>query len=100
MHTKTIKCMKPSDMQYISCEEKTDIVWISLELPCCVSCPDVGALSQLVMSTLDQTSGVTLPPLEGAGDSAEEGTAAGKLLSSGSIPFCQSDSSFLFCSQF
>ncbi|XP_053188009.1 arf-GAP with Rho-GAP domain, ANK repeat and PH domain-containing protein 1 [Scomber japonicus] len=33
---------------------------------------DVGALSQLVMSTLDQTSGVTLPPLEGAVDSAEE----------------------------
>ncbi|CAK6981361.1 arf-GAP with Rho-GAP domain%2C ANK repeat and PH domain-containing protein 1 [Scomber scombrus] len=33
---------------------------------------DVGALSQLVMSTLDQTSGVTLPPLQGAADSAEE----------------------------
>lgn len=34
----------------------------------CVSvlnmCPDVGALSQLVMSTLDPTAGVTLPQTE------------------------------------
>ncbi|XP_067465193.1 arf-GAP with Rho-GAP domain, ANK repeat and PH domain-containing protein 1 isoform X2 [Thunnus thynnus] len=33
---------------------------------------DVGALSQLVMSTLDQTSDVTLPPLEEAAESTEE----------------------------
>ncbi len=36
-------------------------------------CPDVGALSQLVMSTLDQNAGVTLPPLEGAAEPTEEG---------------------------
>ncbi|XP_070712118.1 arf-GAP with Rho-GAP domain, ANK repeat and PH domain-containing protein 1 [Pempheris klunzingeri] len=35
---------------------------------------DVGALSQLVMSTLDQNAGVTLPPLEGAAEPTEEGT--------------------------
>ncbi|KAM7373800.1 hypothetical protein PAMP_006503 [Pampus punctatissimus] len=33
---------------------------------------DVGALSQLVMSTLDQSSDVILPPLEGADKLAEE----------------------------
>ncbi|XP_070773991.1 arf-GAP with Rho-GAP domain, ANK repeat and PH domain-containing protein 1 isoform X2 [Enoplosus armatus] len=33
---------------------------------------DVGALSQLVMSTLDQNAGVTLPPLEGAAEPTEE----------------------------
>ena len=37
-------------------------------------CPDVGALSQLVMSTLDQNSGVTLPPLQDAAEPTEEGT--------------------------
>lgn len=37
-------------------------------------CPDVGALSQLVMSALDQNAGVTLPPLEGAAEPPEEGT--------------------------
>lgn len=36
-------------------------------------CPDVGALSQLVMSTLDQTTGITLPPLEGESEPTEEG---------------------------
>ncbi|XP_073334887.1 arf-GAP with Rho-GAP domain, ANK repeat and PH domain-containing protein 1 isoform X2 [Pagrus major] len=35
---------------------------------------DVGALSQLVMSTLDQNSGVTLPPLEDAAEPTEEGS--------------------------
>ncbi|XP_049447878.1 arf-GAP with Rho-GAP domain, ANK repeat and PH domain-containing protein 1 [Epinephelus fuscoguttatus] len=34
---------------------------------------DVGALSQLVMSALDQNAGVTLPPLEGAAEPPEEG---------------------------
>nr|XP_046266473.1 arf-GAP with Rho-GAP domain, ANK repeat and PH domain-containing protein 1 isoform X2 [Scatophagus argus] len=34
---------------------------------------DVGALSQLVMSTLDQNEGVTLPPLEGAAEPSKEG---------------------------
>ncbi|KAM8741507.1 arf-GAP with Rho-GAP domain, ANK repeat and PH domain-containing protein 1 isoform 2-T3 [Acanthopagrus schlegelii] len=33
---------------------------------------DVGALSQLVMSTLDQNSGVTLPPLQDAAEPTEE----------------------------
>ncbi|XP_039633654.1 arf-GAP with Rho-GAP domain, ANK repeat and PH domain-containing protein 1 isoform X1 [Perca fluviatilis] len=33
---------------------------------------DVGALSQLVMSTLDQNADVTLPPLEGAAEPTEE----------------------------
>ncbi|XP_044078447.1 arf-GAP with Rho-GAP domain, ANK repeat and PH domain-containing protein 1 [Siniperca chuatsi] len=33
---------------------------------------DVGALSQLVMSTLDQNGGVTLPPLEGAAQPTED----------------------------
>lgn len=37
-------------------------------------CPDVGALSQLVMSTLDPNAGVTLPPLEGAAEPTEEGS--------------------------
>lgn len=36
-------------------------------------CPDVGALSQLVMSTLDQNARVTLHPLEGATEPTEEG---------------------------
>ncbi|XP_029304199.1 arf-GAP with Rho-GAP domain, ANK repeat and PH domain-containing protein 1 [Cottoperca gobio] len=35
---------------------------------------DVGALLQLVMSTLDPNTGVTLPPLEEAAEPAEEGT--------------------------
>ncbi|XP_060911744.1 arf-GAP with Rho-GAP domain, ANK repeat and PH domain-containing protein 1 isoform X4 [Labrus mixtus] len=34
---------------------------------------DVGALSQLVISTLDQNSGVTLPPLEGAAEPTNGG---------------------------
>ncbi|XP_076605795.1 arf-GAP with Rho-GAP domain, ANK repeat and PH domain-containing protein 1 [Chaetodon auriga] len=33
---------------------------------------DVGALSQLVMSTLDQNAGVTLPPLEDSAEPTEE----------------------------
>lgn len=37
-------------------------------------CPDVGALSQLVTSTLDPNTGVTLPPLEGAAEPTEEGS--------------------------
>ncbi|KAM9348690.1 arf-GAP with Rho-GAP domain, ANK repeat and PH domain-containing protein 1 [Symphorus nematophorus] len=36
---------------------------------------DVGALSQLVMSTLDQNSGVTLPPLEGPAEPSQEGSS-------------------------
>lgn len=35
---------------------------------------DVGALSKLVMSTLDKDSGATLPPLEGAAVQSEEGS--------------------------
>ncbi|KAG8008355.1 Arf-GAP with Rho-GAP domain [Nibea albiflora] len=34
---------------------------------------DIGALSQLVMSTLDQNAGVTLPPLEGPARPTEDG---------------------------
>lgn len=37
-------------------------------------CPDVGALSHLVASALDTTTGVRLPPVEGAAMATDEGT--------------------------
>lgn len=40
---------------------------------CVSSCADIDALSQLVMSSLDKNTGVTLPPLDGAA-TTEEGT--------------------------
>lgn len=41
-------------------------------------CPDVDALSQLLMSTLDQNEEVPSPPLDGAAERTEEGTEGGK----------------------
>ncbi|XP_042337882.1 arf-GAP with Rho-GAP domain, ANK repeat and PH domain-containing protein 1-like, partial [Plectropomus leopardus] len=46
---------------------------VCLLIGCLSICPDVGALSQLVMSSLDPNAGVTLPPLEGAAEPPEDG---------------------------
>ncbi|XP_030010095.1 arf-GAP with Rho-GAP domain, ANK repeat and PH domain-containing protein 1 isoform X2 [Sphaeramia orbicularis] len=48
---------------------------------------DVGALSHLVMSALDQNSGVTLPSLDGPADPPEDGVTPSPNIAKGENPY-------------